>query len=26
MSVPAEIENVNLYFQLKLMFQVPLFE
>ncbi len=26
MSVPAEIENVNLYFQLKLMFQIPLFE
>jgi hypothetical protein len=26
MSVPVEIENVNLYFQLELMFQVPLFE
>jgi|688.fasta_scaffold370560_1 hypothetical protein len=26
MSVPAGIENVNIYFQLKPLFQVPLFE
>jgi hypothetical protein len=26
MSVPAGIENVNICFQLKLLFQVPLFE